>query len=57
MDTHDKNLISQAQRTHCTCWFHITDLIPRAHADDTKAELRRIKNAKYHEEEYYANSL
>lgn len=57
MDNHDKQLISQAQRTHCTCWFHIIDLIPRAHADDTKDELRRIKNAKYHEEEYYANSL
>lgn len=50
-----EELIRTALATHYTEWYSINHLIEIAEDEITRDHLIAIRNAKYHEEEYYGN--
>lgn len=56
MTEKDTRLIQQANNTDYIYWSSIEYLIEQADSEETKSELKRIMNHKYHQEEHFAGT-
>ena len=57
MGEHDKQLITEANAIPYVLWSQIESIIPNAHSEECKNELKRIKRRKELKEEYSAGVL